>query len=65
MVKTISQIMNETGMKRNQIMLLVHSKDSRWFRMVKGGIWQVEEEDFQNQIDARKGRAGLKLQTAR
>lgn len=53
-MKTVAEVMRETGMKRNQIMLLIHAKDSRWFQVVPGGMWHVEESDLMQQIERRK-----------
>lgn len=56
-MKTVTEVMRETGLKRNQVMMLIHSKDSKWFRMSDRSMWLVDEADLDKQIEARKRRA--------
>lgn len=55
-MKSVTEVMNETGLKRNQVMNLIHAKDSRWFRITPKGMWHVEDADLMQQIEKRKLR---------
>ena len=37
MLKTVLEVMNEYGLKRTQIELLIHGQNSKWFKL--GGKW--------------------------
>lgn len=55
-MKTVSEVMRDTGLKRNQVMHLIHAKDSKWFRTSAKGMWLVDESDLMQQIEKRKLR---------
>ena len=52
MLKTIKDVCEQTGLKRNQVLLLVHEKGSKWFQIQK--LWLIEEEDFDEQLERHK-----------
>ena len=56
-MKTVTEVMRETGLKRNQVMMLIHSKDSKWFRISEKSMWLVDEVDLMKQIQRRKEKA--------
>lgn len=57
MLKTIKDVQAETGLKRDMVLMLVHEKGSKWFRL--GKYWFIEETDFEAQMEKHKQRRRL------
>lgn len=60
-MKTVKEVMAETGFSRTQVLQLIHSKDSRWFQLGgRGGKWYVEKSDLDRQIERRIRENGVR-----